>query len=366
MITQQDLIQKLYYLIGLPLENECVEFKEATNDSFKTDKIGKYFSALSNEANLLNSDFAWLLFGIEGKITNTALLLLGKPEAKRFLFPNARITYVYINSQGLKEDYEQFDPPFLLERNNILKRLKHKDSKFKILPNNNTLTPIEAYRYDNWVILEAMNNCIAHQDYSKKEKIIITEKANYELKFKNSSTFYYGTIEDYIFLDDFTPPRYRNAFLAEAMEKIGMLDTVSKGIKLMFNIQKEKYLPLPEYILSSYVELTIYADNKSNEYTNQLFINKTIDLGTVFLMDKKQKNFPIDDKDYKYVIISFLNKQRRAGRNDIDNLLLTQLDENLTNDKKRKKITNLLYSLSKENKIRNISNSTKKPIWVLS
>ena len=303
---------------------------------------------------------------IEGGITNTALLLLGKPEAKRFLFPNARITYIYINSQGLKDDNEQFDPPFLLERDNILKRLKHKDSKFKILPNSETLTPIEAYRYDNWIILEALNNCIAHQDYSKKERIILTEKANYELKFRNAGTFYYGTIEDYIFVEDFTPPEYRNPFLAEAMEKIGMIDTVSKGIKLIFNIQKEKYLPLPEYVLSNYVELTIYADNKRNEYTNQLFADKTISLGTVFLMDKKQKGFPIDDKDYKYIVLSFLNERRRAGRNDIDNLLLPQLEEHLTIEQKKKKITNLLYSLSKENKIKNISNSTKKSIWVLS
>ncbi|MFC6674085.1 hypothetical protein [Marinobacterium aestuariivivens] len=32
-------------------ENEVVEFKQADED-YKTDKIGEYFSALSNEANL--------------------------------------------------------------------------------------------------------------------------------------------------------------------------------------------------------------------------------------------------------------------------------------------------------------------------
>lgn len=32
-------------------EDETVEFKEASND-FDTDKIGRYLSALSNEANL--------------------------------------------------------------------------------------------------------------------------------------------------------------------------------------------------------------------------------------------------------------------------------------------------------------------------
>ncbi len=47
-------------------ENEVVEFKQA-GDGFSTNDIGKYFSALSNEANLRNLDKAWLVFGINNK-----------------------------------------------------------------------------------------------------------------------------------------------------------------------------------------------------------------------------------------------------------------------------------------------------------
>lgn len=46
-------------------ENEVVEFKRADND-YDTDKIGEYFSALSNEANLRNVEQAWLIFGVDG------------------------------------------------------------------------------------------------------------------------------------------------------------------------------------------------------------------------------------------------------------------------------------------------------------
>lgn len=38
-------------LRNLPAENEIVEFKEAKN-TYDFNKLGKYFSALSNEANL--------------------------------------------------------------------------------------------------------------------------------------------------------------------------------------------------------------------------------------------------------------------------------------------------------------------------
>jgi ATP-dependent DNA helicase RecG len=47
-------------------ENEVIEFKQANHD-YDTDKIGEYFSALSNEANLRGVDRAWLVFGIHNK-----------------------------------------------------------------------------------------------------------------------------------------------------------------------------------------------------------------------------------------------------------------------------------------------------------
>lgn len=47
-------------------ENEVVEFKAAKNN-YDVDDLGKYFSALSNEANLREHDFAWIVFGVDNK-----------------------------------------------------------------------------------------------------------------------------------------------------------------------------------------------------------------------------------------------------------------------------------------------------------
>ncbi|MBS0646722.1 MAG: putative DNA binding domain-containing protein [Verrucomicrobia bacterium] len=68
-MNEADLIQKLNEFRNLPAETEVVEFKEAKND-YHFDKIGKYFSALSNEANLKGKQDAWLIFGIENKHRN--------------------------------------------------------------------------------------------------------------------------------------------------------------------------------------------------------------------------------------------------------------------------------------------------------
>ena len=47
-------------------ENEVVEFKKAETN-FDVDELGKYFSALSNEANLREREFGWIVFGVWDK-----------------------------------------------------------------------------------------------------------------------------------------------------------------------------------------------------------------------------------------------------------------------------------------------------------
>ena len=51
-------INKIFDNLRYHPENEVVEFKKAENN-FDFDDLGKYFSALSNEANLRYKDFAW-------------------------------------------------------------------------------------------------------------------------------------------------------------------------------------------------------------------------------------------------------------------------------------------------------------------
>ena len=64
-MDQSELAILLDYLIST-WENETIEFKEASQ-SFNFDKIGRYFSALSNEANLRGLEKAWLVFGVNAK-----------------------------------------------------------------------------------------------------------------------------------------------------------------------------------------------------------------------------------------------------------------------------------------------------------
>ena len=63
-MNQSELRQELDRLCELSHETEWLEFKEAKN-SFHFDELGKYFSALSNEANLKKQACGWLIFGVK-------------------------------------------------------------------------------------------------------------------------------------------------------------------------------------------------------------------------------------------------------------------------------------------------------------
>ncbi|MBK9566100.1 MAG: ATP-binding protein, partial [Saprospiraceae bacterium] len=54
----------LDHLLSLSTETEVVEFKEAKN-RYDKDKLGQYFSALSNEANLKGVEVGYVLFGVK-------------------------------------------------------------------------------------------------------------------------------------------------------------------------------------------------------------------------------------------------------------------------------------------------------------
>jgi len=65
------------------------------------------------------------------------------------------------------------------------------------------------------------------------------------------------------------------------------------------------------------------------------------------------------------MIIEFLNKFGTANRRDIDKLLMDKLSDVLTEEQKRKKISNLLYNMAKRDGTIKNTGSDRNSIWVL-
>jgi len=227
---------------------------------------------------------------IQGNITRSALILLGKPESVHFLSP--AMTQITWKLEGEERAYEHFDPPFLLATTAVLHRIRN--IKYKIFPDNQLLAT-EVNKYDTRVILEALHNCIAHQDYSLCSRIVVTEKVD-RLIFENAGSFFDGKPEDY-FIGERTPQRYRNHWLAQGMVNLNMIDTVGHGIHTMIITQRQRYFPLPDYSKSEKekVVLEIFGHLIDENYTKLLLERQDLPLSTVILLDRTQKRQPITD-----------------------------------------------------------------------
>jgi ATP-dependent DNA helicase RecG len=101
-MTHKQLRKLLDELRRLPAETEWLEFKQASN-SFDFNKSGKYFSALSNEANLKKKTCGWLIYGVEDKtrrIVGTKYrqdkAALDKLKSEIAEKTNGRITFIEI------------------------------------------------------------------------------------------------------------------------------------------------------------------------------------------------------------------------------------------------------------------------------
>jgi ATP-dependent DNA helicase RecG len=91
------------------------------------------------------------------------------------------------------------------------------------------------------------------------------------------------------------PMHYRNQWLIEGMIRLRMVDQVGSGIRRMFETQRERFFPLPDYVLDSMegnfprVEVTVGGTILDLKYTQMLMRRHDLDLRQVLLLDKVQK-----------------------------------------------------------------------------
>ena len=326
---------------------------------------------------------------INGKITRTALLLLGNEEAQPLLNHIAQIVWKLNDGSQMAGDI--FSLPFILSVNKILARIRN--YRFKIYPDN-TLIPAEVWKYDTKTILEGLYNCIAHQDYSRNARIILTEEKD-DLLFQNAGDFYEGTYEDYI-LGEKTPEKYRNNFLVRAMVNLKMIDTQGYGIHTMFLSQRNRYLPMPDYELSTSDNVVLRIPGRviDENYSKILVEKSDIDLTTAVLMDQVQKGKTINDEAAKSLkkqhliegrkpnyfisesvavithqeslytlnkgytdeecmewVVKGLKDHTALGRKQINDILWSKLPAILSDQQKQNKIENILRKLRKANVI---------------
>ena len=224
-------------------------------------------------------------------ITRAAILLLGKPESSYLLNPHpAEITWRLMEEERA---YEHFTIPFVLSTTELYGRIRN--YKLRLLPPGE-LIQREVEKYEQGTVLEAIHNCVAHQEYSQHARIAVYEHAD-RLEFVSQGSFFEGEPDEYA-IDPHMPRRYRNTTLVMAMTELGMIDHLGYGIEKMNRSQARRYLPLPEYDLSdpSEVRLTIWGSVVDEAYTHALMSHTDRPFDEVMALDRVQKGHPVSDE----------------------------------------------------------------------
>ena len=342
---------------------------------------------------------------IKGQITRTAIILLGKDESEHFISPAvAKIRWVFKTDDGNEKDYEIIGLPLLLAVDKVYNKIRN--LKYRYI-SEGTLFPDEVNQYEPYTIREAINNCIAHQDYTKNGRINVIELDD-QLLFTNLGDFIPQSVEKVV-IEDAPEEYYRNRFLATAMFNLKMVDTAGGGIRRMYNYQRMKFFPLPEYNLSdNKVKVRIVGKVLDMKYANVLARNKNLSLEEIILLDKVQKNKELTKEEAKHLKSKKLIEGRRPnyfiGRNvaqktgqkatytknkafdkqyyldlimksikqheslsraDIDDLLWKKLPDYMSHKEKKTKIGNLITELRKKERIIN-KGIYSKPKWHLN
>jgi ATP-dependent DNA helicase RecG len=340
---------------------------------------------------------------IDGRVTRAALLLLGKAEAAWHLLPHpAQLTW---SLEGPERAYEHFGPPLLLSTTRLYQRIRN--VQLRLLPQDELL-PVEVAKYDQKIVLEALHNCIAHQDYTRNARVVVTEQPA-RLVFENEGHFYEGQPLDYL-EGHKIPRRYRNPFLVQAMAGLNMIDTMGYGIHDMHVRQARRYFPMPDYDLSNpgAVKLAIHGGVVDPAYSRLLIQKTDLPLAEVLALDRVQKKLPIpdeaaaglrragliegrkpryhvsaqvaaatgqkadyirtraqDDEFYAKLLADYLQRYGSATRAEINKLLLPKLSEVLSAEQKYVKVSNLLAKLRRRGAIVNAGSDTA-PSWQLA
>lgn len=331
---------------------------------------------------------------IKGKITIAAIILLGKEESEHYLLPSVcKIRWTLKNEKGENLDYEIFSIPMILAIDEVGKKIRNTKYEYTIAGNMFPEPPM--YRYDVFTLREPLNNAIGHQGYKKDARIEVIEYDNDHLVFQNYGSFLPGSVEKVV-LEDSPESIYRNPFLIEAMRNVHMVETEGGGIRKLFEQQRKRFFPMPEYDLSGgKVKVTIDGKVIDEQFAKILVQVPDMSMSDILLLDKVQKQKRLSDDEIKYMrkkkliegrkpnvflsrnivrqtkdvglkatyvknksfddeyfrklIIQYLEKFSIAKRSDIDDLLMGKLSDVLTIDQKKNKIKNLLYQLRKNN-----------------
>ncbi|WP_205958065.1 ATP-binding protein [Flavivirga algicola] len=298
---------------------------EILKEKYSIKQNNPQFRTLSNEQIL--SDLELL---VNGKLTNAALILLGKDEIIKKLLPQASIILEYrsLENQIPFENRLVYIQPFFKLIDTLWNTINLRNGSFPI---QDGAYIFNIPYFNEEVIRESLNNAITHRDYRRTSEIVIKQFPQ-RLDIINAGGFPIGVTLDNLLITPSTP---RNRLLADVLQKTGIVERSGQGVdKIFYNMLSEGKSE-PDYSKSDFFHVTLKLSAVIKDRAFALFI------------DSIQKELP---KHKKLSVLEIITLNKIKERLPKKNLDLEQVNKLL--DKKlierRGKTNAIFYILSKD------------------
>ena len=226
---------------------------------------------------------------IEGnKVTNAAVLLVGKAEIIQQNFPQAKVQHEFRTTEG-QERFDKrlsFVAPFYI----LI------DQLWKAVNDRNGSVPVQegAYMFDipffnEEVIREVINNAFAHRDYQLASEIVIKQYPT-KLSVISPGGFPIGVTLENILTVSSTP---RNRLLADVLAATGIVERSGQGMDVIFRLTLSEGKQTPDY-------------SKTNDYQVTAILSATVkDPGFALFIKSIQQELPENQKLSVFDVLTF-------------------------------------------------------------
>lgn len=260
-------------------------------------------------------------------VTNAAVILLGKEDFIKRVYPQASVMleYRHSESQITFDNRISYSQPFFIMIDRLWHDIDLRNGKFQIKEGPYIF---DVPYFNEEVIRESINNAITHRDYTRHSETVIKQYPQ-KLIITNAGGFPHGVTIDNILTVPSTP---RNRLLADVLSKTGIVERSGQGIDKIFYRTLSEGKEAPDY-------------SGSDAFNVELILSAIIqDKAFALFIESVQQNLAEDNKLSVFEIVVLDKIRRNEKTTALDKAVIKQLmDRNLI--EKRGKTNGIHYIL---------------------
>lgn len=291
------------------------------------------FLTLSDEQAL--SDLGLI---INSKVTYAALILVGKENIIKLKLPQSAINLEYRNnsSQIVFDNRVIFTQPYFLSIDLLWNAINTRNGK---IPVQQGAFIFDIAYFNKEVIREAINNAVAHRDYSKASEILVKQFPT-ELIITSPGGFPLGVNLDNLITVNSTP---RNRLLSDVLAKTGIVERSGQGIDKIFYQTISEAKPTPDYGYTDNYQVELRLSGVVEDKAFAMFIRRIqqerkdgekLSVHEVIALNEIRKG--LNKKAINSALIKKLESEgliERVGKTNSQRIILSKLYYELTDNR---------------------------------